>query len=146
MAMTVNRARDFEQEKAAATLPKIRMFTVKSGAASTAQADCQGAWEVCSPETVSGFSATLFFFGREIHKALGVPVGLINSSVGGTPIESWIDGKAQRDLPALKGFFEEQARARAAIITSSPSTSSSPAAGSKPVRPTVRRTSWVTAP
>lgn len=106
MAMTVNRALDFEKEKQGANLPQIRMFTVKSGASNAAQADCQGAWVVCSPETVAGFSATLYFCGREIHKALGVPVGLINSSVGGTPIESWISPEAQRDVPELKAFFE----------------------------------------
>jgi len=110
MAMTVNRALNFEQEKAAANHPKIRMFTVRSGAARTQQEDCQGAWQVCTPETVAGFSATLYFCGREIQKTLGVPVGLINSSVGGTPIESWISEEAQRSSPALKAFFESQAK------------------------------------
>lgn len=110
MAMTVNRALNFEQEKAAANHPKIRMFTVRSGAARTPQEDCQGAWQVCTPETITGFSATLYFSGREIQKALGVPVGLINSSVGGTPIESWISEEAQRSSPALKSFFESQTK------------------------------------
>ena len=108
MAMTVNRALNFEQEKAAANFPKIRMFTVKSGAAKTPQDDCQGTWAVCTPESVAGFSATLYFCGRELHKVLDVPVGLINSSVGGTPIESWISEEAQRSSPALKAFFEAQ--------------------------------------
>ncbi len=108
MAMTVKGALNFEQEKSAANFPKIRMFTVKSGAAATVQDDCQGRWEVCSPETVGAFSATLFFCGREIHRALGVPVGLINSSVGGTPIESWISAEAQQASPELKAFFELQ--------------------------------------
>ncbi len=58
-----------------------------------AKDDCIGKWTVCSPETVGGFSATAYFFGREIHRELKVPVGLINSSVGGTPIESWIDAE-----------------------------------------------------
>jgi sialate O-acetylesterase len=109
MAMTVNRSLDYEREKKAANLPQIRMFTVKSGPADTVQTDCQGSWVVCSPESVGGFSATLYFCGREIHKTLGVPVGLINSSVGGTPIESWIDAAAQKSVPELKGFFDAQA-------------------------------------
>ena len=111
MAMTVNRALNFEKEKEAANLPQVRMFTVTSGASTTAQGDCAGKWVICSPETVGTFSATLFFCGREIHKVLGVPVGLINSSVGGTPIESWISPEAQRDVPELKAFFEVQAKA-----------------------------------
>ena len=108
MALTVNRAKDFAQEQAAANFPQIRMFTVTSGAAATAQDDCKGTWEVCSPETVAKFSAALYFTGREIHQALGVPVGLIHSSVGGTPIESWIDADAQHASPELKAFFDTQ--------------------------------------
>jgi sialate O-acetylesterase len=106
MAMTVNRANDFEKETAAANYPQIRMFTVTSKAAATAQADCEGAWVVCSPDTVARFSATAYFFGREIHQALGVPVGLINSSVGGTPIESWISPEAQAGSPELQPLLK----------------------------------------
>lgn len=106
MAMTVNRAQNYEQEQAAAKLPEVRHFTVRSTATKEPAADVTGKWEVCTPETVGGFSATLFFTGREIHKTLKVPVGLINSSVGGTPIESWIDAAAQKAKPELKGFFD----------------------------------------
>ncbi len=111
MAMTVNRAQNAEQEYAAAKFPQIRMFTVSNGAAKTAQADCQGEWVVCSPETVARFSATAYFFGRELHRELGVPVGLINSSVGGTPIESWISPEAQAASPELKAFFASEVKA-----------------------------------
>jgi sialate O-acetylesterase len=106
MAMTVNRAKDYEKEQAASNLPNVRMFTVSSSASLKAEEDCKGAWVVCSPETVGSFSATLFFCGREIHKALGVPMGLINSSVGGTPIESWISPEAQQASAELKPYFE----------------------------------------
>ena len=82
------------------------MFTVTSGGASTPQADCQGQWVVCSPETVTRFSATAYFFGRELHQSLGVPVGLINSSVGGTPIESWISPEAQTASPELQPLIK----------------------------------------
>ncbi len=111
MAMTVNRAKDYEQEQAAAKFPEIRVFTESSAAATTAQSEGKGEWVVCSPETVGRFSATAFFFGREIHRTLKVPVGLINSSVGGTPIESWIAPEAQKASPELKGFFEGQKQA-----------------------------------
>ncbi len=102
MAMTVNRAKDFEKEQAAATLPKVRMFTVTAKASGKRKDDCEGKWIICTPDTVAGFSATAYFFGREIHQALKVPVGLINSSVGGTPIESWIPSEAQHASPELK--------------------------------------------
>jgi sialate O-acetylesterase len=105
MAMTVVRSNDPEREAAAANRPQIRMFKEESAAADTPQAEGKGRWVVCAPETVGAFSATLYFFGREVHAALGVPVGLINSSVGGTPIESWIAPEVQRAAPELKEFF-----------------------------------------
>ena len=111
MAMAVNRAKDFEKERAAATLPLIRIFKEESRAAATAQADGSGKWTACSPDTVAGFSATLFFFGRELHRELKVPVGLINSSVGGTPIESWIAAEAQAQAPELKNLMSAQSKA-----------------------------------
>jgi sialate O-acetylesterase len=117
MAMTVNRAKDFDQEQAAATLPRIRMFKEESGPAPAAQTTGKGRWVICSPETVGGFSATLYFFGREIHRVLNVPVGLINSSVGGTPIESWIAPEAQRASRELEPFFAAAARENAAAAS-----------------------------
>lgn len=102
MAMTVSRSKDFEAEQAAANLPRIRMFRENSAPAPEPQTTGSGKWEVCSPETVGSFSATAYFFGRELHRSLKVPVGLINSSVGGTPIEAWTSYDAQKDLPELK--------------------------------------------
>jgi len=73
-----------------------------------AQSDIQDTtWKVCSPETVaqggwSGFSATAYFFGRELRKQLGVPVGLIDASWGGTRIESWTPPEGFAQVPALK--------------------------------------------
>jgi sialate O-acetylesterase len=113
MAMAVSRAKDYEQEQAAANLPQIRVFTERSGPSAKPSDRPTGSWVVCAPGTVGGFSATAYFFGREIHKALEVPVGIINSSVGGTPIESWIAADVQRAQPELKGFFEAQERLKA---------------------------------
>ena len=115
MAMTVNRAKDFETEQVAEKFPSIRMFKEESPASATAQAESRGKWAVCSPETVAGYSATLYFFGRELHRELNVPVGLINSSVGGTPIESWIAEEAQAKIPELKNLVEAKAKVAAAI-------------------------------
>ncbi len=112
MAWTVERSNNFEQEKAAANLPQIRMFTVARKTATTPQEDCGGKWVVCSPETVGSFSATAYFFGRNLHQKLGVPVGLINSSVGGTPVEAWTSYPAQAARPELKEMlasWEERA-------------------------------------
>lgn len=102
MAMTVNRAKDTHNEMAAANFPQIRMFKEASSHATEPQANCSGSWSVCSPQTVGTFSATAYFFGRRLHLELNVPIGLINSSVGGTSIESWTSMDAQNQAPAIK--------------------------------------------
>ena len=83
MAMWMKSVRDLEQEKAAAKFPQMRMFTVKRHETVTPQADCEGEWVLCSPETVETFSAAAYFFGRELHQKLGVPVGLIVAAGNG---------------------------------------------------------------
>ena len=105
MAMTVSRSKDFPVEQAAANFPAIRMFKEESSRAESPQRHGRGKWVICAPDTVGGFSAALYFFGQAIHQKLGVPVGLINSSVGGTPIESWIAAEVQRASPALQRFL-----------------------------------------
>jgi sialate O-acetylesterase len=75
---------------ATSTNPSIRLFTVKKATSLTALENFEGNWSNCQPENVSSFSATAYFFGLMLHKALGVPVGLINTSWGGTRIEPWI--------------------------------------------------------
>lgn len=107
MAMTVNRCNDYEKEQAAAKFPQIRMFKENSPASDLPMTGGSGSWQVCSPMTVGLFSATAYFFGREIHQKLNVPVGLINSSVGGTPVEAWTSWEKQKDQSALKPLFEE---------------------------------------
>ena len=96
MAMSVKGAKDFEKEKPAANFPNIRTFT--------------GAWTVCSSNTVGWFSATAYFFGREIHQKTGMSIGLINSSVGGTPIEAWTSLEAQLAQPELKTIIDTHAK------------------------------------
>ena len=59
----------------------------------------KGQWDVCTPETVKEFTAVGYFFGRDLHKARRVPVGLIHSSWGGTPAEAWTSPAGLRQLP-----------------------------------------------
>ncbi len=117
MAMNVARSMNFEAEKQKAAIPSLRMFKEESGPSDAPQKEGKGKWVVCAPETVGGFSATLYFFGREIHQSLNVPVGLINSSVGGTPIESWIAPEAQKSSAELRPFFEALANDKAPEVT-----------------------------
>ena len=81
--------------------PRIRLFTVPRRLSLGPADDVEAQWTVCSPQTVSGFSATAYYFGRKLHKELGVPVGLINSSWGGTPVGAWTSIKAQQAVPEI---------------------------------------------
>lgn len=107
MQMTVSGVINKEVEIASADHPKIRMLTVDRKTAKEPQHDCGGKWQVCSPKTVAGFSAAGYFFGRELHKQLDVPVGLIDSSWGGTPIQAWTSTKAQAAEPELKPMIDQ---------------------------------------
>jgi sialate O-acetylesterase len=105
------KVKDYEKEKAAANYPGIRMFIVETaGVQVKAQEDCRGAWHVTTPDAVDPFSAELFFFGRELHRTLGVPVGLIKAAVGGTPIELWIDEPVQRANQAAAACLQLEAK------------------------------------
>ncbi len=82
-----------EREVPLANFPSIRFFSVAHRTADTEQLDLDGQWVVCTPETMVDFSAIGYFFGRELHNNLQVPVGVINSSWGGTPAEVWVSQK-----------------------------------------------------
>ncbi|MCE9607225.1 MAG: sialate O-acetylesterase [Planctomycetia bacterium] len=86
--------KDKEQTLSEANDPLLRQFTVKKGQAKEPAADVAGQWLGASRENLlvdkqDGASAVGYYFGRELRKELNVPVGIINSSVGGTPIELW---------------------------------------------------------
>ncbi|MEG1562379.1 MAG: sialate O-acetylesterase [Bacteroides sp.] len=90
-----------DQEIADATYPDIRFFTAKLRGALQPQNNCEGQWEVCSPEVMSQTSAIAYFFGRQLYKTLQVPVGLIVSAWGGTPAEVWVPQEKIEQHPAL---------------------------------------------
>jgi sialate O-acetylesterase len=91
MEWPVRLSDDAVTETATAHFPLIRHFKVATQMAHDAPAaDVQGSWTVCTAETAPHFTAVGFFFARELHRDLGVPVGLLNVSWGGTPIESWL--------------------------------------------------------
>jgi len=106
MAMSVGASADAKAEIAAAKYPKMRAFTVAHAAKLTPQMDVTGRWEVCGPSTAARFSGVAYYFGRELHRKLDVPVGLINTSWGGTRIEPWTTREALDKLPALAEALE----------------------------------------
>lgn len=68
---------------------QIRLFHIPRTTAETPQEDCRGEWKVCGPESLQGFSAVGYFFGKKLQQELGVPVGLVMAAWGGTPVEPW---------------------------------------------------------
>ncbi|MBA3686469.1 MAG: 9-O-acetylesterase [Planctomycetes bacterium] len=97
---------DGEQEVAGATMPGIRLLHVGTPPVAEPLDDVDKPWSVCSPDAVRGFSAVGYCFGRELHREVGVPVGLIEAAWGGTPAESWTSLEAFRADPALAHFAQ----------------------------------------
>jgi len=118
MAMNLLGVLNSDKEIAAANFPNIRLFTVAIANANTPSDNVNGSWQICTPDSAKWFSASAYFFGRTLHKDLGVPIGLINSSVGGTAIESWIrpqDAMALKDVGVARAAKKTADEVKAAM-------------------------------
>ncbi|MFT7642764.1 MAG: sialate O-acetylesterase [Pirellulaceae bacterium] len=102
MGMTVKSSWNSDLEIAAADYPQIRLVTVGNQGSQNPQKDFDGNWEICSSETVGEFSAVGYFFGRNLHQQLRVPIGLIDNAWGGSACEAWI----RRDLLKANPLYE----------------------------------------
>jgi sialate O-acetylesterase len=104
MQWSVAQSKDAEEEIIKAVYPEIRLFEVPRTIAQFPQEDINaGEWKICSPENIAGFSAVAYFFGRELHQKLNVPVGIIQSAWGGTVAETWISGETIANDPDFAG-------------------------------------------
>lgn len=111
MEFAVNGVINAPKEIAAANLPTIRHIKVPLKPASVPQEDFTSPWQVCSPQTVGGFTAAGYFMARELQKQLGdVPIGLINASWGGTLIEPWTPLIGFAEVPKLQNIHENVLR------------------------------------
>jgi len=111
MAMSVKSSKDSDKEIAEAKYPKIRLFKVQNAMADEPAKDAKGQWVECDPNTVGGFSAVGYFFGRDLHKVLNVPVGLIHSNWGGTCAEAWTSKPTLEGDAELKVALDRQTQA-----------------------------------
>ena len=99
------RLNNAEEEVSNADYPGIRLFTVERNLTfQPVDTMVTDGWQDCSPESAKDFSATAYFFGREIHRTLGIPVGLIHSSWGGTVAEAWTSAGS---LSTMEDFKEQ---------------------------------------
>jgi sialate O-acetylesterase len=106
MQWSVDQCKDPDIEKAAATFPNIRLVSVPQVGTQEPQWNFNGKWAICSPETVGGFSAVGYFFGRQLHQTLGVPVGLVNNAWGGSAAEAWVKREKLAAHPTLRAIHE----------------------------------------
>ena len=100
MSFPLEAAEGAEAEIKTADYPQIRLFTVPQKIAFSPQQRVSSRWEICNPETVKEFSAVGYFFGRELYKKLGVPMGLIHTSWPGTQAENWGTAQSLQQDPA----------------------------------------------
>lgn len=91
---------------AAADHPMIRLLKVPHQVAAQPQEDSNVKWTVCTPQTVPTFSAVGYYFGRDLHAALDVPIGLIHTAYGGTPVGAWMPSAAFEGNPAFAATLE----------------------------------------
>ena len=106
MRWSVNEANDPDLEKVAAKFPNIRFISVPQVGTQEPQWNFKGKWVVCTPETVGDFSAVGYFFGRQLHQTLGVPVGLINNAWGGSAADAWVKRDKLAAHPRLKAIHD----------------------------------------
>ena len=107
MEWTVATSNNAIAETAAANYPNIRFFTVPRKAELKPGLDLAGVWSRCTPDSVGSFSAVGYFFGRELHRKTGVPIGLINTSWGGTIAEAWASREALTANPFFRRVVKE---------------------------------------
>lgn len=99
MEWSVARSANPEEEIKNANYPEIRLFTVPRHMSGEPEMDFEeGEWLVCNPENIADFSAVAYYFGRHLHHELNVPIGLINSTWGGTIAETWMSYEAMVEL------------------------------------------------
>ncbi len=103
MEFSVGSSNDGDLVALAAKNPRIRLITVPLVGTQEPKNDFKGHWSRCTPESVRDFSAVGYFFGLRLHQVLGVPIGLIDDSWGGSACEAWVN----RDRMAKSGKFDE---------------------------------------
>ena len=107
MQWPVSASNDSEAEIAAGMYPKIRLFYIPRVPSGLPQQNVAADWHETTPETIAGFSAVAYYFGRKLYKNLDVPIGLINTSWGGTRIEPWTPPVGLAGVPALTTISKE---------------------------------------
>jgi sialate O-acetylesterase len=106
MEWTVRNSNNAQQEINDANFPQIRQIKVPNTVATSPLKDITGGeWKSCTPENAGDFTAVGYFFARELYRQLQVPIGLINTSWGGTMVETWVSKEAFENSEEFKTLF-----------------------------------------
>lgn len=104
-------------EAAASNLPQLRLIKVPQVGTQELQKDFKGQWKASTPASATSFSAIGFFYGRYLHRILGVPVGLIDNAWGGSAAEAWVRREALENDPRFKTLMENTVKTEARLQT-----------------------------
>jgi len=107
MGFTVDASYDADLEKATANFPNIRLISVPNVGTQELQNDFVGQWDACTPDTVGAFSGVGYFFGRQLHQTLNVPIGLIDNAWGGSAAEAWVSRGVMDTDPRFANVAEQ---------------------------------------
>lgn len=99
MEWTVKNSNDATAEIARANYPALRAFNVVKSMSDVPKENLAGKWDICTPATVADFSAVGYYFSLKLYQELGIPVGIINASWGGTGVETWTSASSFNNLP-----------------------------------------------
>lgn len=106
MEFQLGKSLNGENEVKNASNPLIKLFTVTHKSSNEELEDCEGVWKICTPENVKNFSAVAYYFAKNIGKEINIPIGIIQATWGGSPIEAWISKKTLESDNAFNPVFE----------------------------------------
>lgn len=109
-----------KQEIDNANYPEIRLLKIPFGISVTPKDSAGGKWNIASPQTAGDFSATAYFYARKLQQELHVPIGIIQSSIGGTPAEAWTSKEYLQKLGDFDKAIEAQEQDKLRINSNSP--------------------------
>ena len=112
MDFPLSLAKESQSAISASSDLQLRLYVVPHSISASPSSLVQGVWEAADPDSVRNFSAVAYYFGRALRKALKVPVGLIQATIGGSPAQAWTSRSALEAEPPLKQYVSRYESAK----------------------------------
>lgn len=107
MNLPLSETEDASDEIAAADYPLIHYFEVRSSILKQPADVAAGAWQTCTPDVAGQFTAVGYYFAKAVQSDLGTPIGIVKSTLGGSPIEGWMSADVLKSTPASLPAYDE---------------------------------------